>query len=101
MAGLTLGERFCRRLIDSMPNPQARTIIVMELAKWAGKTLYLPAVKRGDRRQAAVANMLENGMSDAEAANAIHERFSVGLRTAQRDVKTVRQMSRASVATTT
>ena len=101
MAGLTLGERFCRRLIDSMPNPQARTIIVMELAKWAGKTLYLPAVKRGDRRKSIAANMLENGMNEAEAAIAIHERFGVGLRTAQRDVKSARQMSRESVASST
>lgn len=101
MAELTLGERFCRRLIDSMPNPQARTIIVMELAKWAGKTLYLPAAKRGDRRKSIAANMLIEGMSDAEAAIAIHERFGVGLRTAQRDVKTARQMSRLSVVPTT
>ena len=74
MAGLTLGERFCRRLIDSMPNPHARTIIVMELAKWAGKTLYLPAVKRGDRRKSIAASMLENGMNDAEAALCVFQR---------------------------
>jgi hypothetical protein len=96
---MTLGERFCRRLIDSMPDPRSRAVLIMELAKWGGKTLYLPAgPKRSARRVSAARNMVGNGMSDAEAALALHERFGISLRQAQRDVESSRQMSREDVA---
>jgi len=95
---MTLGEQFCRRLIDAMPTAQARTICIMELQKWAGKTLYLPAEKRGARRVAAARSMLRNGMSPADVALAIQKRYPVTLRTAQRDVKAAGEMSRENVA---
>jgi Mor family transcriptional regulator len=97
--GQTLGERFCRRLIDSIPDARSRAILIMELAKWGGKTLYLPAgPKRSARRVSAARNMLNNGMSVAESALAIHERFGISLRQAQRDVESARQVSREDVA---
>lgn len=83
----TLGERFCRSLLEAMPTPQAHMICAMELKKWAGKTLYFPAEKRKKRRLEVARNMLGNGMSTADAALAIHKRFGVTLRTAQRDVR--------------
>ena len=95
---MTLSERFCRALIDAMPTPEARSKCVMELAKFAGKTIYLPAQHRGTRRQDAARHMLKNGMAPADIALAIHERYGVTLRTAQRDVKTAGAMSRAFVA---
>jgi hypothetical protein len=88
---MTLAERFCHSLIDAMPTPQARMICVMELGRWAGKCIYLPAEKRAERRKKAARNMLDEGsMSPADIALAIHERFSVSLRTAQRDVRDVK-----------
>lgn len=91
---MTLGELFCRTLIDKMPTQQAQTILVMELRKWAGKTIYLPATKHGKRRAEIARNLLDNGKTSAEAALILHERFGVTLRTAQRDVRTACKMSR-------
>jgi hypothetical protein len=84
---MTLGEQFCRRLIDAMPTLQSRTILLMELGRWSGKTIYLPAAKRNKRRVDVARNLLENSMTSAEAALIIHERFGVTMRQAQRDVK--------------
>jgi Mor family transcriptional regulator len=95
---MTLGEHFCRRLVDAMPTLQAKTACMMELQKWGGKTLYLPAQKRGPRRVTAAANMLANQMTKGDAAQAIHERFGVSMRQAQRDVKAACQKSPESVA---
>lgn len=94
----TLGEKFCRRLIDAMPTPQARMICTMELSKWAGKTLYLPTTKRGKRRVDAARNLLDNEKSRAEAALIIHERFGITLRQAQRDVKTAADKSSCTLS---
>jgi hypothetical protein len=84
---LTLGEKFCRALLNSLPNPEARTRLLMELAKWSGKTLYIPAVRRNKRRVQVARSLLENDRNAAEAALIIHERFGVTMRQAQRDVK--------------
>ena len=86
-ASSTLGERFCRALIDSMPTPHARLLCVMELAKWAGTTIYLPAEKPAGRRRNAARNMLTNGMTPAEVAIALRARYGVTIRQAQRDIK--------------
>ena len=100
--GATLGEAFARALIDAMPTPQARTMCVMVLSRWAGRSIYLPAADRGERRRQAAGNMLANGMSPADAALALHQRFGVSLRQGQRDVASCdtspRQMSWAGVA---
>jgi len=85
--GQTLGEVFCRTLIDAMPDAQARVICVMQLGKWSGKTIYLPAQKKNKRRVEAASSLLENDRTPAEAALIIHERFGVTMRQAQRDVK--------------
>ena len=66
----------------------------MELRKWAGYSIYIPRLKAKSRRADAARNMLDNGMSVADAARAICERFSVTMRTAQRDVSDSRKMSR-------
>lgn len=92
--GTTLGERFCRALVDSAPNAQARTLLLMELAKWSGKTIYLPCSKRNKRRIEVAVSLLENERTPAEAALIIHERFGVTMRQAQRDVKTAGLLSR-------
>ena len=68
----TLGERFCRALVDSSPTAQARTLLLMELAKWAGKTIYLPRSKRNKRRAEAARNLLDNNQTPAAAALIIH-----------------------------
>ncbi|MGA7181406.1 MAG: hypothetical protein WBX11_17725 [Thiobacillaceae bacterium] len=73
-----------------MPTAHARVVCVMELQKWSGKTVYFPASKQGERRVGAALNMIRGGMSAADAALAIHERFGVTMRQAYRDIKTAR-----------
>lgn len=85
--GQTLGEVFCRTLIDAMPDAQARVILVMQLGRFSGKTIYLPAQKKNKRRAEVASSLLKNEMTSAEAALIIHERFGVTMRQAQRDVK--------------
>jgi len=84
---------FADELIAAMPSPHARLVLVATLAKYAGMTVYIPADSKRDRRVRAAQNMLTNGMSDADTAAAIAERFRVSQRTAQRDVQTARKLS--------
>lgn len=87
------GDAFVKALLDSMPSTHARMALMSCLARFAGRTIYLPAPSKAARRVNVAANMIANGMSDADTANTIHDRFNVSLRTAQRDVKAARQMS--------
>lgn len=92
------GERFVQDLLDAMPSPASRLRLLARIARYAGQTIYLPAPSKADRRIQAAANMLQNGMAAGDIAAAIHDRFGVCLRSAQRDVKSARKMSTEFVA---
>lgn len=82
-----------------MPTPQARTALVLELQKFGGLTIYIPTPSRAARRRRAAENILAQGMSRAEAACVLKERFQVAMRTAQRDVANAsRELSRENGA---
>jgi hypothetical protein len=82
---------FVDELVAAMPTPQAKLLLIARLVKYAGMTIYIPTESKKARRVRAAANMRANGMSAADAANAIIERFGVALRTAQRDVEAARK----------
>lgn len=88
------GEAFVADLLAAMPSPQARLLLAARLARYAGRTVYLPAQSKAERRIRAAQNMLASGdMSDADITNTLHERFGVSVRQAQRDVSAARKMS--------
>lgn len=87
-------DAFIQDLLERMPTTQAKLSALTVLAKWAGESIYLPMDSKAERRRRAAQNMLANGMSSANAANALRERFGISARTASRDVSTARQMSR-------
>lgn len=89
----SLGMQFVDDLMAEMPTPLAKLRLASALAKYEGFTIYLPMRSKSERRIGAAINMLENGMSPAEAAAAIKARFAVSIRTATRDVTAARKMS--------
>lgn len=89
-----VGEAFVAALLDAMPTPQARMLLTARLAQYSGQTIYIPSPSKSARRTIAARHMINSGdMTDAEIATALHERFRVSLRQAQRDVSRARQMS--------
>ena len=64
------------------------------LNKWAGEQIYLPTQSQGPRRAQAASNMLAEGMTDADIAQALRRRFNISARTAWRDVQDARKMSK-------
>ena len=87
------GEVFCKELLEAMPTPHARMLLAAQLARYAGQTLYLPQQSKGDRRAQAARQMLNNGMSPADIAAILSQRFNICRRTAARDVSAARKMS--------
>jgi hypothetical protein len=83
----SLADTFQRELIDAAPTPQARLAVISVLAKYAGATLYLPTQPKSTRRVAAARHALGNGMSDADVASILRERYGISSRQAGRDVK--------------
>jgi hypothetical protein len=82
----SVADTFQRELIDAAPTPQARLAVISVLAKYAGATLYLPIPPKSARRVAAARHALGNGMSDADVANVLRQRFNISARQALRDV---------------
>ena len=93
----TLFAAFLRAVVASVP-PEARVGLILELRKWAGKTVYFPAGRRAERREAVARSILQDGVSPADAARIMCERVGCSLRQAQRYVKTARHLSHARVA---
>ena len=85
---------FVEDLHKAMPTPQAKLLLVACLAKYAGQTIYIPTESKQERRVRASQRMIENGMSPADIAAAIVTRYGVSQRTADRDVKTARSLSK-------
>jgi hypothetical protein len=90
---------FVEDLHTSMPTPQAKLLLIACLAKYAGQTIYIPTESKQERRVRASQNMLDNGMSTADIATAIVTRYGVSQRTAERDVKTARSLSKKNDVT--
>ena len=88
------GDAFTRDLIDAMPTAQARMVCISVLARYAGALIYLPTESKSKRRARVASHAMNNGVSDADVATMLRERFNVSARTALRDVKAVRQMVR-------
>lgn len=86
-------KRFVEQLIAAMPTPGARLSLLSVLGRWAGATVYLPSQSKALRRQRSAKNMLDNGMSPGEIAQALRERYGVSDRTAARDVSAARKMA--------
>jgi Mor family transcriptional regulator len=94
---MSLTDQFTQELIEAMPDPRSRVIVLSVLARWAGSSLYLPTPSKAARRSQSAANMLANGMTCADAANVLRQRFNVAQRTAERYVKRAGQLSRSNV----
>lgn len=92
------GEAFVQHLLAAMPGPEARLRLAAALAAYEGCTIYLPAGSKAARRIRAATNMLANGMTGTEAAEAIRKRFGVSRRTSERDVRSARKMSEKPAA---
>jgi hypothetical protein len=86
----SLGDAFTRELIDSMPTPHAKMVCISILSRYAGALLYLPTTSKATIRARAARHALNNGMSPADVAAMLRERYSVSSRTALRDVKTAK-----------
>lgn len=95
---MSQGERFVQHLLKAMPTPEARLRLAAALVAYEGCTIYLPSGSKADRRRRVAANMLSNGMTGPDAADAIRQRFGVSARTAERDVSFARKMSRKAGA---
>jgi hypothetical protein len=93
----SLGEEFVNTLMSSLPSPEARLRAGAVLMQFEGCSLYLPTSNKAARRIQAATQMLKNGLSPAEAATALRERFRITARTAQRDVANARKMSPSNV----
>ena len=87
---MSVGETFCRDLLDAMPTPRARMVCAAVLARYAGSVLYFSTESKGKRRRRAARHGLDNGMSAADVAAMLRARFGVSARTALRDVKTAK-----------
>ena len=82
------GRAFVDELMRALPSsahPPARRV----LARYRGRSLYLPRDRRAARVEAA-ATMLRFGVSPGDATTALQERFGVSLATAKRDVRAAR-----------
>lgn len=89
----SVGEIFQRALIDSAPTPQARLAVISVLARFSGSLIYLPTQSKAARRARVAHNALSNGVSPADVATLLRERYNVSARTALRDVKAAKSLS--------
>ena len=83
---------FAEELLSAMRTPEARLAALTTLARWAGRTIYLPSESRARKRERAAVHMLQNGMLGADAVQALRERFGVCQRTAWSDVKAAKKI---------
>lgn len=93
------GDAFRDSLLDAIgDNAIARLRILSRLAEWGGQAIYLPTVSTREARLLAARKMLMSKMDRSSVADAIRKRFGCSLRTAQRSVKTVEELSEHGVA---
>ncbi len=89
---MTRAADFERALLTAIPDPRSRLAAIAVLARFRGKSVYLPTPGKKERRQQAAANMLRT-MAPAEVADVLRERWNISERTARRDVKEARTKS--------
>lgn len=87
------GDDFVNDLINAMPNPASRMMLIACLKKYAGQKVYLPVESKSERRLNAAANMLNNGMEVSAIISALVERFGISSRTAERDIQNARNIA--------
>lgn len=81
-------KNFAQDLIDAMPTPQARMACVAVLAKYEGRSIYIQASSKSERRRRAARHMLDSKeMTRGDIASALIERFRISERTAWRDIE--------------
>jgi hypothetical protein len=91
-------SQFVESLMLAVTEPRSRLAMLSVLADFGGEVVYLPRTSNTERRRSAATQMLESGWTAADAAAALTERFTVSLRTAQRDICVAAKTSKTSVA---
>ncbi len=83
---------FERSLLEAICDPRSRAAAVAVLERWRGMSIYLPFRPKNSRRQQAAARMLENGMTAADIADTLRQRFGISDRQARRDIAAARPL---------
>lgn len=81
-----MSSLFVESLKRMITEPRSRAALLIVLAEFEGTNVYLPKPTKAERRRSAAQIMLDSGWTAPDTAKALCERFSVDLRTAQRDI---------------
>jgi len=90
---MTTGRQFCDELLEIVGPVEAARISTV-LSRWAGRVVHIPARSTVDQRTRLAKELLAKQVAPQQVAMELREQFGITLRTAQRDIASLRKRHR-------